>query len=410
MCRSSFALALLLSLALSTPASAGEPTVRPDAIDQLAQDVEFDMRVMKGDEERAAGHLTAAATSYALALRIRRDPLLAGRLGVLLVKIGKLEEAPELLMDALHRAVDASPEERVAFLKAYDKAQAAGGWIEVVISQAGAELTVNGEPRNKDKHSAVFMFLIAGKHELRATLDGYDDAVVLTEVNKSDKSRTVTLTLKKRPDLMGQVDELLRNHPRVPIESAEDPPPDEPEKPGPVYGGVEGAPRPEKGNTRVSVDAGPVVVFGVATWQPAVGAVAGVRIRPKEFLSFGLEGRGAWLTSGIEGLQINAMTAGALASGCLHFRWFFGCAIGHLGVINVSGAATSYKPQSDTFVMPGFGGRLGGSFRLARGFVLGASFDAMGLNRGIRVVARQTELVNHPPVMLGMQIVGGWEF
>ncbi len=90
MCRSSFALALLLSLALSAPVSAGEPTVRPDAIDQLAQDVEFDMRVMKGDDERAAGHLTAAATSYALALRIRRDPLLAGRLGVLLVKIGKL--------------------------------------------------------------------------------------------------------------------------------------------------------------------------------------------------------------------------------------------------------------------------------------------------------------------------------
>jgi hypothetical protein len=84
------------------------------------------------------------------------------------------------------------------------------------------------------------------------------------------------------------------------------------------------------------------VVLGVATWSPAIGVGIAGSLRPNEYVSLGLEGRAAWLTSGIEGEPISAMTAGGLVSVCGHLRWFFGCALGHVGVIHGTFSAESY--------------------------------------------------------------------
>lgn len=62
--------------------------------------------------------------------------------------------------------------------------------------------------------------------------------------------------------------------------------------------------------THGSIFAGPVVVFGVASWMPAVGAAVGGAWRPNEYFSLGLEGRAAWLTVGVADAPISAMTAG----------------------------------------------------------------------------------------------------
>ena len=376
------------------------------------KDTLFEILAEEGDRLRVAGRKIEAANAYLKALDVRHDSLVGGRLGVLLVDLGRPLKACGLLLDAIQHARNANDAEREGFHKAYDKAWREVTYLDVTISVAGSKLTLDGKPKNVDGDTRFFLFIMPGAHVLHASHEGYKDLVYSFNAEKGT-DLPVKLVLEALPTttaapLEGLFKPEKRSAKIAAARKKADEPPDEPEKSTPIYGGVEGAPQAEK--TRMSVEGGPVVVFGVATWAPAVGAVAGVRWRLKDYFSLGVEGRAAWLTSGIEGGQINAMTAGALGTGCLHWRWVYGCAIGHLGVINIRGDDTSYKSRSYTFVKPGFGGRLGGRLPLGRGFVLGVEFDAMGLNRRTKVVAGQTELVNHPAVMLGAQVVGAWEF
>jgi len=151
-------------------------------------------------------------------------------------------------------------------------------------------------------------------------------------------------------------------------------------------------------------------VFGVASWQPAVGAVAEVRWRPKDYLSLGLEGRAAWVTSGIAGRPINAMTAGGIASACGHWRWLFGCGLGYVGTVNVAFSDASYTGKSFSFVQPGGGGRIGTIVRFGPSFVVQGAIDALFLTRGTTLVSGQTLIVDQGPFMFGSQVLGGWEF
>ncbi len=386
----------------------------PNAAEKALKESLFAAHFAKAERERRAGRFSEAAEAYAEALKIQWDPLASGRLGVLLVELGQPTTAADILLDAIESATSASPAERQGFLRAYDKAILEVCRVEIDISQAHTLLSVDGEEAFPDAVTGFTLFLRPGEHELRAKLNHFEDAVVHFTATKGGRMR-VSLVLEplpsidppKQPEQLFRRRRLIRRETQEVLKNAEEPPTDEPEK-RVVYGGVDGGPKAEK--TRISVEGGPLIVFGVATWAPAVGAVVGVRWRPKEYVSLGLEGRAAWLTSGIEGRQINAMTAGGIVSGCLHWRWAYGCAIGHLGIFNVKFDETSYEPRSDTFVKPGLGGRVGASFHLGRGFVLGGSFDAMGLSRRTKVVAGQTEVVNHPAVMVGAQIVGAWEF
>ncbi|MDC0741247.1 hypothetical protein [Polyangium mundeleinium] len=50
--------------------------------------VRFEALATMGDRARAAGRLREAAIAYGQALEVRNDPLVAGRLGVLLVEMG----------------------------------------------------------------------------------------------------------------------------------------------------------------------------------------------------------------------------------------------------------------------------------------------------------------------------------
>ena len=404
-------LSLVLFLALPAPAYADEPqttaSIPPEEKTKALKEARFVSFVFDGDQARAAGKLGDAARAYASALEVHDDPVVAGRLGVLLVKLKRPEEAADLLIEGIERGVAAvEPAEYQTFSDAYRSARAQVTWVTVTISQAGAKVTLDGEPKNEQGYSAFNIFVLPGEHELRASLEGYEDASVTFNALKGKEDK-VTLTLKPFGKLLAKRETLRVMHVNNKLPSLDDPPEDEPEK-RVVYGGVDGGPKPEK--TRVEVAAGPVVVFGVASWQPAIGAVAGVRWSPKEYFSLGLEGRAAWLTSGVAGRPINAMTAGGIASACGHWRWLFGCAIGHLGLINVQAESVSYKEKVITFVKPGFGGRLGAAFSVARGFVVRTSLDAIGLSGRTKILEGQTTIVDHPPVMIGVHVLGGWEF
>ncbi|MDI1430750.1 hypothetical protein [Polyangium sorediatum] len=383
------------------------PPVPPDALADAATHATFAAHVIDGDDARAAGRKTAAARSYAAALAVRHDPLIAGRLGVLLVELGRPVDAADLLLDAIQRASSASSDERQGFLKAYDAARAEVAWIDVTISHVGAKLTLDSEPRNKSGFSALSMFVTPGEHELRATLDGYEPAVVIFTARKGEQ-RTITLTLRELPKPLPPPERLLRRRDVDRAYTVEEPREDESARREPIVGGVAG--QEKKPGLRGTIGAGPVVVFGVASWSPAVGGVLAGSLRTNEHVSIGVEGRAAWLTSGVQDGQINAMTAGGLLNACGHYRWFYGCLVGHIGVINIEFEGTGYKERSLSFMQPGVGGRIGARLSLGSSFSLQAAAEAIGLARGTKLMVGQTVLIDQPPVMITSQLLTGWDF
>jgi hypothetical protein len=332
---------------LAAPASADEPQpaspVPPSDLAHAAREARFTAHVIEGDRARAAGRLTVAAKAYADALDVRPDPIVAGRLGVILVELGKPADAADLLLEGVQRGKDASKQERRAFLDAYDVALGQVTWLDVTVSHAGARITLDGQPKNQDGFSAFTIFVMPGEHELRATLDGHEAAVETFTATRGGM-RSITLTLRPLPEPMKPLERLFRRHAREALPHLDEPLKDEPPKREPIQGGVIG--EPKKTGIRGSVSAGPVMVFGVASWMPAVGVVVAGSLRPNDYVSLGVEGHAAWLPSDIETAHLDAMTAGGIVSACGHLRWFFGCALGYFGAIIIEAPSTTYVEET----------------------------------------------------------------
>ncbi|MDC3959818.1 hypothetical protein [Polyangium jinanense] len=404
------------TLLLVSPSAWAQSLPSPDVEEDREAEVELRFKALAqlGDRERAAGRLREAARAYRQALNVRHDSLVAGRLGMVLVEGGRPEDAPELLLDAIHRAPAATPAERAErkrFFEAHEVARAHGSWVEVMVSHAGARVTVDGIDRNDAGRSAFWTFVAGGEHEIRATLDGFEEAVVkFTAVKGQDMKVPVPLTAHKVEEKPAVY--VPEKDPTATLSAVvagpeftkqEDPFAYEEQPKDPTTA-------TERKGLRGFLGVGPVVVFGVASWMPAVGAMIGGGLQVNQHLSIGLEARGAWLTTGVADEPINAMTAGGMASLCGHYKWFFGCALGHLGVIRVEFTSRSYKPASFADVKPGAGGRIGAKIRVTESFTIQAAADVLGLSSGVQVVVGPTILSDQPPVMFGVQIGGGWEF
>lgn len=385
----------------------------PEAMLDAAREAEFLANVAIGDRERAAGHVPEAAIAYARALHIRKDPVVGGRLGVLLVQAGKYAQAADLLSIALKYA-QATNAEREAFFRAHETARKHGAWVDVIVSQAGAAVALDGDARNPGGYSAFSIFVVTGEHRLTAVLEGFHDATVPFTVRAGENMR---VEIELRP-LFRKLERLSppappRLFPPWITGSNVATDPTYNRKEDPFYAPPQ-ADKPKDADESSAkhgfVFAGPIVVFGVASWMPAVGGTIGGAWRPNEYFSLGLEARAAWLTTGVGGRPISAMTGGASLSACGHVKWFFGCAQGHVGGVNVEFDAASYKASSDTQFKVGAGGRVGAQRRLGKSFMVQASIDALWLRRGTQVVVEQTVIVDQPPVMIGAALMGGWEF
>ncbi|MDC3987314.1 hypothetical protein [Polyangium jinanense] len=405
---------IVLVVALASPARGEGPQfVHADSLALAARESAFAAHVAKGDRERAQGRLYDAAAAYAEALAIRHDSVVAGRLGVLMAH-DRPAHAAELLLDAIKHA-NTTPAERKTFSDAYEVVRTKGAWVDVIISHAGARTTLDGKPRNESGFSAFAIFVLVGEHEVRASLPGHvDDARTFRVVPKEDMR--IELTLKPIADFDSEPRLLTRENrssSETPNELGHESASDEPTytKQEDPFGYEDPKQAEKPAPTRWSIGGGPVVVLGVASWMPAVGVVAGGRWRANEYVSLGLEGRAAWLTTGVGGLPISAMTAGGIASLCGHYRWAFGCAIGHLGVVNVSFSSDAFKPRTDHLFKPGIGGRLGARFVPARSFSVQGAVELLGLSNGGVLVGVGTRVVSEtPPIMVGASILGAWEF
>jgi hypothetical protein len=406
--------ALVVGVCLSASAVARAADT-PSDVEQQAR---FDLLVRTGNQARLAGRHRDAATAYKAALEIQPHPVVSGRLGLALLKLGQIDRAANELHFAMEQGQGVSPHERSEITAAYDKAKAATTWVSVTISQVGATVTCDGELWNREGLSAFWRFAMPGEHTIRAKLDGYEEAV---ETFTAKPGERIAISLKLVPLVVPKLPEPPSPIVTIPREKRAFPPylrasniaddPNYDPREDPSYGEPkETKPVPKKEGPRFSVYGGVVTVFGVASWNPAVGGVVGVGLRPKEFLSFGLEGRAAWLTTGVGGGQISAMTLGGNLSTCGHVRWFFGCALGYLGTVNVAFSEKSYEPTSGSFIEPGIGVRLGGDIHVASGLVLRPSADVLGLPSGTKLVAGDKVVADQPAVMITGQITGGWEF
>ncbi len=410
--------AFVVGVCLSVAGSARADSAADQATLDAAKQAEFDSFVAMGKRAQLIGRYEEAATAYRAALEILPHPVIAGRYGLVLMKLGHLDKAAEELHEAHERGQGVTLQERREVAAAYDKAKGLTTWVNVNVSHMGAVVTCDGKPWSREGFSSFWRFAMPGEHTLHATLDGYKETIETFTAKPGDE---ITISLKlvplesKLPELPAPaliVHQEKRTFPPVFRTSniVDDPNYDPREDPS--YGEPKETKPPKKRSSpRFSVSGGVVTVFGVASWNPAVGGVVGVSVKPKEFLSFGLEGRAAWLTTDVVSQsQISAMTAGGIVSACGHLKWFFGCGLGLIGAMNVAFSETSYTGKSYTDMRLGVGGRLGAQIHVSDSFMITGSVDAFKLSRGSQVVVGNQILADIPPVFLGGQIMGGWEF
>jgi len=410
------AFVLGVCLSASSVARADTPA---DQTHDAEREADFNLLVTMGNRAYLARRYDEAATAYKLALDKKPDAVISGRFGLALIKLGQLDRAAEELHEAFERGQGVTLQERREVAAAYDKAKSATTRVSVTISQVGAKVTCDDQPWNREGTSSFWRFVMPGEHTVRAKLDGYEEAVESFTAKPGDE---ITISLKLVPLAAPKLPELPAPSTAPPTAArnfqpwlrssniATDPnySPDE----DPFYGEPkETKPAKKKSGPRFSISGGVVTVFGVASWNPAVGGVVGVGLRPHENVSFGLEGRAAWLTTQVvPESQINAMTAGGILSACGHLRFFFGCGLGYVGTINVTFSANGYKEASFADVVPGFGGRVGAEFRLASSVLIRGNVDILGLQKGLSVLVGDLVIAEQAPVMVGAQVSGGWEF
>ncbi|MDI3287360.1 hypothetical protein [Polyangium sp. 15x6] len=429
--------AFLGVLGLAAPSSADDaPPVHeldPEAIRAAAEEARFGEYVQRGDRARASGRMADAVLAYSEALNIRPDPLIAGRLGIVLVELGKPARAAHLLHDAVNRDWRARPVEREQFKTAYDAARAVVCMLDVTISHVPERTTLDGDPINPKHRTGFFIFAMPGEHEIRASLTGYRDGRAVFTACKGG-SMDVPVMLSPLPS-----DTSIEPTP------APKPPPEPAAIPAPpglpeirleplgdprlgiagAVGVVDGKPLSKqedpyayddpsggdgkKSGVRGSIGAGPVMVLGVASWAPAFGVALSGGLRFGSF-SLGVEVRGAWLPFQVGDGPISAMTAGGTVAICGHWRWFLGCGIGHLGVMRLDTTADSFVNSDFVRAKLGGGVRLGAEIPLSGPFAVIVAGDALALTSGTRAAIGSQLIVDQPPVMLAGNLLGTYRF
>ncbi|TKC94588.1 PEGA domain-containing protein [Polyangium fumosum] len=272
----------------------------------------FEQLVEAGNQARVGRRWAEAVIAYSDALKLRDDLTVVGRLGLALFKLGEHAAAAS----QLHRALEepnagASPAERVQFVTAYDVTRREVCRLDVRLDRTGARVELDGRVVQEGP-ADFWLFVAAGKHELRAALEGFEEETKTIEVPRGGR-KPVEFTMKAKATPAVQVDE-----PRV----EPTPPP-----PAPVAAPArkEPAPRSAPSNSagHVGIGAGVAAVFG-ATPGAAVGPQIFGAWR-RGWFSVGLEGRAAWGLKETKNLQFMSWTV--TASPCAHWRAWFGCVL-----------------------------------------------------------------------------------
>ncbi|MDC3988713.1 hypothetical protein [Polyangium jinanense] len=333
---------VLLGLAPAGGTAAAGPASRTTSAPSFEQLVEA------GNRARAGRRWAEAVVAYSDALKLRDDLTVVGRLGLVLLELGEHAAAAS----QLHRALEepdagASPAERVQFVMAYDVTRREICRLDVRLDRTGVRVELDG--RTVQEGPADFwLFVAAGKHELRARLEGFEEETKEIEAARGGRM-PVEFTMKAKAT------------PAAPPAQVEPPPP--PAAPQTTPAPEEPAARSVSTNSRgrVVLGAGAAVVLG-ATPGAAVGPQIFAAWR-RGWLSVGLEGRAVWGLGELEGFPDAQVMSWAVGTApCVHWRWLFGCGLLQLNWLGRDVFSSGEVGPRSTPPRAGVGGRGGIEF------------------------------------------------
>jgi hypothetical protein len=330
--------------------------------------------VQLGDSARLARRYADAVAAYKLALEIRMDPTVAGRLGQLALALGDHARAADLLLLAVEEGGGTTYDERSAIAQGFSAAAQHACRVDIDLADRNATVFLDGNPL--ERRGAAFWFYVApGMHELRATRAGFNDAVWIFDAAKGGRE-LVTLDLKAKnpptseeaaplPATRYEFDMSRELHPNgmtegeaAPVEPAL--PPHPPEKP--VIANIDLA-------------LGPGVAWGSTPGLSALGVVGSAGLRwafPTWQVSMSVDVRAAWALERLKVAPALEPWSWAMTFPlCGERSRFFVCVLGQ-----VEGAHARFNLR-DPHLSGGFGVRAGLSIPVSKPVSLRAWADAV---------------------------------
>jgi len=330
------------------------------AEDAPADEPSFEELVRRGDLARFSGRNSDAVRAYARALKIRNEPRVAGRLGLVALAGGAPAQAAHYLMHAIVDIHMIPPGERQQVKDAFDRARPLVSRIGIRISHIGAQLTIDGKPESMGTSATDFyVFRPPGHHEFRASLEGFEDAVVVIDTQKGE---TVEVSLVLTP-LPASSNETL-TEPVVTCEpceqKAESVSRQAPPKPARSAKEIEDA-EDKRVRGQWVPGIGFTVGYGAVSPYPAAGFVLSSHWKANSVISFGFDFRAAMSPREIEGYAIRGTTFALLPGVCTTREWFTGGLTVHARAVWRS----SLEPRV-SIVRPSVGGGASLGARFAR--------------------------------------------
>ncbi len=328
-------------------------------------DAHFQRLKAEGDRALAEKRLSDAIKAYNAALDVRRDPLIAGRMGLTISYFDDplaFEAAAGLLNDAVTDAAGATSQEKDAFFTAYKRMRKLVCKLSITTNDVNTVIDL-GEGF-KPRLPAFFTFVKKGTGEAVAKLDGRDD-------------------IRKTWDCKGDHDiELRFDFPPPVAASAETTTVTEKGKETVkvVYIPTtpENPPKATNGQKRFTLSLGPVIVFG-ASPSFAFGANLGGNYSFGKFSAM-FAARGAWSSGTIGHANINASVLAAMGGPCARWKWLDGCLALSITSLQLRAVENShYFTQTDSQVIPGLGATFGMTqqFSPAFGLRFGGDFTVL---------------------------------
>lgn len=349
---------LLVVAAFSTSATAAPPPTQvPD---------EFVLYKERGDHGRVTGRLSEAQENYEKALALRVDPVVTGRLGLVLLARRDFEGAAAVL----HRAVNdtstsLSTDERVKFSRAYSDALREVCRVNIKVDHADEQLEIMiDDVTSRKGRAAYWLFLKPGTHVIRAKLEGFEDAVetIVTERN-CPHDVNVELHLEPISRAPGVVTIALAEQSKTLVEKSHA---FVAQSKTSVDAWTLYTAKPLPNPLKTSMREG--FVLGVGAWIP-FGITPGVGIggqlhggwRSRSWWEIGVDGRIAAALGGDELSAKSAYTWSLGLTPCGHYgAHVFGCVL-----VQLDGGASR---NAGSWALPAFGARGGYAFHLNERF------------------------------------------
>ena len=275
--------------------------------------------------------------------------------------------------------------------------------LDITVSHLGAEVWIDGEiePASIGRND-FYVFVKPGRHEIRARLSGFKDAVQTVDAPKGGRETVPLLVLEPIPP--------PSSAPAMPAAATLAPSPlaassfpnSAPSKP---------AARPPNSpmERRWSFGAGGVLVLGAVSQFPASGFVVSVDREVAPPVSVRLDARAAWSPFDIEGWPIRGVTVGVLPALCVTRSLFFGCFLGHLGGIGHETNTIRMPPSSAWRFRGGAGASAGIELHAWGPFQVRFTADVVVLrDRTPLRSGSMEEIWSGPSVMGGFSLAAVW--